>query len=104
MCSSHFYGGIMNKSGRIGDSPLIGAGTYACDICAVSCTGEGEAIIRATLARYVAAVMEYKGLEFQDAVDYVIKKRLDEGKSEDDRSLQKWGGGLRVQGQHYGNV
>ncbi|XP_010244253.1 PREDICTED: probable isoaspartyl peptidase/L-asparaginase 2 [Nelumbo nucifera] len=75
-------GGLMNKmSGRIGDSPLIGAGTYACDICAVSCTGEGEAIIRATLARDVAAVMEYKGLELQDAVDYVIKERLDEGKA-----------------------
>nr|DAD41358.1 TPA_asm: hypothetical protein HUJ06_015681 [Nelumbo nucifera] len=75
-------GGLMNKmSGRIGDSPLIGAGTYACDLCAVSCTGEGEAIIRGTLARDVAAVMEYKGLQLQDAVDYVIKKRLDEGKA-----------------------
>ncbi|KAF8406273.1 hypothetical protein HHK36_008358 [Tetracentron sinense] len=73
-------GGLMNKkSGRIGDSPLIGAGTYACDICAVSCTGEGEAIIRGTLARDVAAVMEYKGLGLQEGVDYVIKERLDEG-------------------------
>ncbi|KAF6176181.1 hypothetical protein GIB67_023472 [Kingdonia uniflora] len=73
-------GGLMNKmTGRIGDSPLIGAGTYACDICAVSCTGEGEAIIRGTLARDVAAVMEYKGLGLQDAVDFVVKERLDEG-------------------------
>lgn len=73
-------GGLMNKmSGRIGDSPLIGSGTYACDLCAISCTGEGEAIIRSTLARDVAAVMEYKGLDLQDAVDYVIKERLDEG-------------------------
>ncbi|XP_054792737.1 probable isoaspartyl peptidase/L-asparaginase 2 [Prosopis cineraria] len=73
-------GGLMNKmTGRIGDSPLIGAGTYACDVCGVSCTGEGEAIIRGTLAREVAAVMEYKGLKLQEAVDMVIKERLDEG-------------------------
>lgn len=73
-------GGLMNKmSGRIGDSPLIGAGTYAGELCGVSCTGEGEAIIRGTLARDVAAVMEYKGLGLQEAVDFVIKERLDEG-------------------------
>ncbi|XP_065848103.1 probable isoaspartyl peptidase/L-asparaginase 2 [Euphorbia lathyris] len=73
-------GGLMNKmTGRIGDSPLIGSGTYACDVCGVSCTGEGEAIIRGTLAREVAAVMEYKGLELQEAVDFVINERLDEG-------------------------
>lgn len=75
-------GGLMNKKiGRIGDSPLIGAGTYAGKLCAVSCTGEGEAIIRGTLARDVAAVMEYKGLKLQEAVDFVIKERLDEGKA-----------------------
>ena len=75
-------GGLMNKmTGRIGDSPLIGAGTYACDLCGVSCTGEGEAIIRGTLARDVAALMEYKELSLQDAADYVINKRLDEGKA-----------------------
>ncbi|XP_021651403.2 probable isoaspartyl peptidase/L-asparaginase 2 [Hevea brasiliensis] len=75
-------GGLMNKmTGRIGDSPLIGAGTYACELCGISCTGEGEAIIRGTLARDVAAVMEYKGLGLQEAVDFVIKERLDEGKA-----------------------
>ncbi|KAG6626480.1 probable isoaspartyl peptidase/L-asparaginase 2 [Carya illinoinensis] len=75
-------GGLLNKmSGRIGDSPLIGAGTYASNLCGVSCTGEGEAIIRGTLAREVAAVMEYKGLGLQEAVDFVIKERLDEGKA-----------------------
>ncbi|GER40187.1 isoaspartyl peptidase/L-asparaginase [Striga asiatica] len=73
-------GGLMNKMmGRIGDSPLIGSGTYAGNLCGVSCTGEGEAIIRGTLARDVAAVMEYKGLGLQEAVDYVIKSRLDDG-------------------------
>ncbi|OAY22977.1 probable isoaspartyl peptidase/L-asparaginase 2 [Manihot esculenta] len=75
-------GGLMNKmTGRIGDSPLIGSGTYACDLCGVSCTGEGEAIIRATLARDVAAVMEYKGLGLQEAVNFVINERLDGGKA-----------------------
>ncbi|KAE8665205.1 Isoaspartyl peptidase/L-asparaginase [Hibiscus syriacus] len=75
-------GGLMNKmTGRIGDSPLIGSGTYACELCGVSCTGEGEAIIRSTLAREVAAVMEYKGLNLNEAVDFVIKNRLDEGKA-----------------------
>lgn len=73
-------GGLMNKmSGRIGDSPIIGSGTYACKLCAVSCTGEGEAILRGTLARDVAAVMEYKGLGLQEAVTFVIKERLDDG-------------------------
>ncbi|GAV81122.1 Asparaginase_2 domain-containing protein [Cephalotus follicularis] len=75
-------GGLMNKmTGRIGDSPIIGAGTYASELCGVSCTGEGEAIIRSTLAREVGAVMEYKGLGLQEAVDFVIKERLDEGKA-----------------------
>ncbi|CAL5385370.1 unnamed protein product [Camellia sinensis] len=75
-------GGLMNKmSGRIGDSPLIGAGTYTCEVCGVSCTGEREAIIRGTLARDVAAVMEYKGLGLQEAVDYVVRERLDQGKA-----------------------
>lgn len=75
-------GGLMNKmSGRIGDSPIVGAGTYACEVCGVSCTGEGEAILRATLAREVAALMEYKGLSLQEAVDYAVEHRLDEGKA-----------------------
>jgi beta-aspartyl-peptidase (threonine type) len=69
------------KTGRIGDSPLIGSGTYAGDLCGISCTGEGEAIIRGTLARDVAAVMEYKGLGLQEAVDFVVKERLDEGRA-----------------------
>ena len=72
-------GGLINKnSGRIGDSPIIGSGTYACKVCAVSCTGEGEAIFRSTLARDVAAGMEYKGLNLQEDVDFVIKERLDD--------------------------
>ncbi|KAK9116511.1 hypothetical protein Sjap_015458 [Stephania japonica] len=48
-----------------------------CNLYGVSCTGEGEVIIRGTLARDVAAVMEYKGLKLQEAVDWVVKNRLD---------------------------
>ncbi|GLJ06665.1 hypothetical protein SUGI_0044450 [Cryptomeria japonica] len=63
--SATSIGGLINKrSGRFGDSPIIGAGTYANEICVVSATGEGEAIIRATIARDVATLMEYKGLSF----------------------------------------
>ena len=51
--------------GRIGDTPIIGAGTYANHLCAVSATGKGEAIIRATVARDVAALVEYKGLHLR---------------------------------------
>ncbi|GMH23246.1 hypothetical protein Nepgr_025089 [Nepenthes gracilis] len=75
-------GGITNKMvGRIGDSPIIGAGIYACKLCGVSCTGEGEFILRATLAREVAAAMEYKGLSLKGAVEYAINERLDEGQA-----------------------
>ncbi|KAA8541079.1 hypothetical protein F0562_025042 [Nyssa sinensis] len=68
-------GGFVNKMvGRIGDTPIIGAGTYANRFCAVSATGKGEAIMRATVARDVAAIMEYKGLSLKDAADYVIQE------------------------------
>ncbi len=74
-------GSLINKiSGRIGDSPIIRAGICANGLCFVSVTSEGEAIIRATVARDVAALMEYKGLCLQEAVDFVINKRLEAGK------------------------
>ncbi|XP_006650293.1 isoaspartyl peptidase/L-asparaginase 1 [Oryza brachyantha] len=66
-------GGLVNKMvGRIGDTPVIGAGTYANRLCAVSATGKGEAIIRHTVARDVAAVMEHAGLSLQDAAARVV--------------------------------
>lgn len=66
-------GGLVNKMvGRIGDTPIIGAGTYANKFCAISATGRGEAIIRETVARDVAAVMEYKGLGLNEAADYIV--------------------------------
>ncbi|MBK8341678.1 MAG: isoaspartyl peptidase/L-asparaginase [Flavobacteriales bacterium] len=63
-------GGMTNKRWmRIGDSPLIGAGTYANDAsCAVSCTGHGESFIRAVAAFDVHALMSYKGLSLAEAV------------------------------------
>ncbi|KAL6552619.1 hypothetical protein OROHE_007983 [Orobanche hederae] len=68
-------GGLVNKMvGRIGDTPIIGAGTYANRLCAVSATGKGEAIIRDTVARDVAALMEYKGLSLKEAATYVIEE------------------------------
>ena len=71
-------GGMTNKKfGRIGDSPIIGAGTYANNAtCAVSCTGSGEYFIRGVVAYDVSCLMEYKGLSLQAACDEVVQKRL----------------------------
>jgi len=71
-------GGLQGKlPGRVGDSPLIGAGTYASNqSCAVSGTGVGEFFIRYTVAREVCALVQYKGLSLLQAVDEVIQKRL----------------------------
>jgi beta-aspartyl-peptidase (threonine type) len=71
-------GGMTNKRwNRIGDTPVIGAGTYASNkSCAVSGTGHGEFFIRYTVAREIAALMEYKGMTVQQAADEVIMKRL----------------------------
>ena len=69
-------GGMTNKKfGRIGDSPIIGAGTYANNnTCAVSCTGHGEYFIRLAIAHDVSALMEYKNLTVQQAGEEVINK------------------------------
>lgn len=71
-------GGMMNKRyGRIGDAPIIGAGTYANNTtCAVSSTGWGEFFIRLSVARDIAAMMEYAGLSLQEAADSVVMKKL----------------------------
>src|SRR6478752_5132922 len=67
-------GGMTNKKfGRIGDSPLIGCGTYANnETCAISCTGHGEPFIRAVAAYDVSALMEYKSLSLQEAMQEVV--------------------------------
>ncbi len=71
-------GGMTDKRwNRIGDSPVIGAGTYASnDACAVSCTGHGEFFIRYAVAHDVWALMAYKGLPLADAADFVVNKKL----------------------------
>ncbi len=71
-------GGMTNKQyGRIGDSPLIGIGTYANNnTCAISCTGHGEPFIRAVAAHDVSCLMEYKNLSLQQACEEVISKKL----------------------------
>ncbi len=71
-------GGMTNKKwNRIGDSPIIGAGTYANNAtCAVSSTGWGEYFIRAMVAHDISALMEYRGLSLQEAAQEVIQKKL----------------------------
>lgn len=71
-------GGMTNKRwGRIGDSPVPGAGTYANnETCAISCTGNGEAFLRAVAAHDVHALMAYKGLSLQEAVRIVVHQKL----------------------------
>jgi beta-aspartyl-peptidase (threonine type) len=71
-------GTTAKRWGRVGDSPVIGAGTYASNqSCAVSATGTGEYFIRLTVAREVCALVQYKGLSLQQAADQVIHKELD---------------------------
>jgi beta-aspartyl-peptidase (threonine type) len=71
-------GGMSNKRyGRVGDSPIIGAGTYADNrTCAVSCTGHGEFFIRYSVSHDISALMEYKGFDVQKAADQVIRGKL----------------------------
>jgi beta-aspartyl-peptidase (threonine type) len=65
------------KYGRIGDAPIIGAGTYANNAtCAVSATGHGEYFIRSVVAHDIAALVEYKGMTLQAAADMVVMKKL----------------------------
>ncbi|MEJ7677154.1 MAG: isoaspartyl peptidase/L-asparaginase [Segetibacter sp.] len=71
-------GGMTNKKyGRIGDSPVIGCGTYANNnTCAISCTGHGEVFIRAVAAYDVSALIDYKGLSLTEACNEVVLKKL----------------------------
>ncbi|GGI55962.1 isoaspartyl peptidase/L-asparaginase [Winogradskyella haliclonae] len=71
-------GGMTNKKwGRVGDSPMIGAGNYANNkTCAVSCTGSGEFFIRGVVAYDVSCLMEHKAMTLDDAADEVIHKRI----------------------------
>ena len=85
-------GGTTNKEfGRVGDSPVIGAGTYAAnDSVAVSATGTGEYFIRWTVAYDIAALVKYKGMSVQEAGDEVIHRKLENLKP------TKGGGGVII--------
>jgi beta-aspartyl-peptidase (threonine type) len=71
-------GGMVNQSeGRVGDTPIVGAGTYARDgVVAISCTGEGEAFIRGVVAYDVAARMRYLGVPLAEAVRATVSEEL----------------------------
>ena len=71
-------GGMTNKKwGRVGDSPMIGAGNYANNkTCAISCTGSGEFFIRGVVAYDVACLIEHKGMSLKEATTEVINKRI----------------------------
>jgi len=78
LAASTSTGGMTNKHfGRVGDSPMIGAGNYANNLtCAVSCTGSGEFFIRGVVAYDVSCLMEYKNLSLEDACREVVHQRL----------------------------
>lgn len=80
LASATSTGGMTNKRfGRVGDTALIGAGTYADDrTCAVSCTGHGEFFIRTVAAYDLACLMKYRGLTLNDACEQVVGQRLHE--------------------------
>ena len=71
-------GGMQGKMpGRVGDSPIIGAATYAANqSCAVSSTGVGEYFIRLAVAKEICALVQYRGFSVQRAADYVIRKEV----------------------------
>jgi beta-aspartyl-peptidase (threonine type) len=71
-------GGMTNKRwGRVGDSPIVGAGTYADNAsCAVSATGSGEFFIRSVLAHEISALMKYRGLPVEEAARQAVHERL----------------------------
>lgn len=76
IASATSTGGIMNKApGRVGDSPIIGAGTYANnETCAVSATGQGEFFIRSVFSYDLAAQMEYKNVSLEVAAKYAMQR------------------------------
>lgn len=78
LCAGTSTGGMTNKRfGRIGDSPIIGAGTYANNLtCGVSGTGHGEFFIRWTVAHDISALMEYRGLDVEQAAREVVLDKL----------------------------
>ncbi len=94
LCAGTSTGGMTNKKyGRIGDSPIIGAGTYANNAtCGVSATGHGEYFIRWTVAHQISVLMEYKGYNVERAAREVVENTLvKEGGSGGVICLDKYG-------------
>ncbi len=89
-------GGMTNKKyGRIGDSPVIGAGTYANNAtCAISCTGHGELFLRSVVAYDISCLMAYKNLTLKEACDLVVYDKL----------VKIGGEGGLVALDHFGNI
>lgn len=78
LAASTSTGGMTNKRwGRIGDTAIIGSGTFADDTVAISCTGHGEFYIRRVVAHEISALMRYKGLTLQAACDEVVFNQLE---------------------------
>jgi beta-aspartyl-peptidase (threonine type) len=85
-------GMMMKKFGRVGDAPIIGAGTYANNnTCGVSATGSGEYFIRVGVAKDISSLIEYKGMTLKSASEEVIKKVEDLGGSGGVICLDKFG-------------
>jgi len=84
LCAATSTGGMTNKKfGRVGDTPMIGAGTYANNSsCAVSCTGHGELFIRQVVAHQVHCLMSFGGRSLEEATQEVVMKDLVEIKGE----------------------
>ncbi|RBP59271.1 asparaginase [Brenneria salicis ATCC 15712 = DSM 30166] len=83
------------KAGRVGDSPIIGAGCYANNqTVAVSCTGTGEIFMRTVAAYDVSALMDYAGLTLEQACNRVVMKKL----------VQLDGSGGLIAVDHHGNI
>lgn len=78
LCAGTSTGGMTNKKyGRVGDAPIIGAGTYANNAtCGISATGHGEFFIRWAVAHDISALMEYKGYDVEAAAKEVVEKKL----------------------------
>lgn len=85
-------GMMMKKFGRVGDAPIIGAGTYANNnTCGVSATGSGEYFIRIGVAKDISSMIEYKGMSLKNAAEEVIKKVGDLGGNGGVICLDKFG-------------
>ncbi|MEZ4721868.1 MAG: isoaspartyl peptidase/L-asparaginase [Flavobacteriales bacterium] len=78
LCAGTSTGGMTNKRhNRVGDSPIIGAGTYANnETCAISCTGHGEYFIRLSVAHEINSLMKYEGLSLEEAANQVVQIEL----------------------------